>query len=101
MSLKAWFHALGQVLAHQSIGVLVDAALPGAVRVAEVDSHACLLGQFLVQGHLAALIIGQAQAHQLSDAVELVREGLQRVGGAGGLEWRLVTRLFVLPRLGG
>src|SRR5690606_39373131 len=31
--------ALGQVLADQSIDVLVAAALPGAVRVAKVDRH--------------------------------------------------------------
>ncbi len=33
--------ALGQVLADQAVDVFVAAALPGAMRVAEVDRHAC------------------------------------------------------------
>lgn len=32
--------ALGQVLAQQSVGIFAGAALPGAVRVAEVHTHA-------------------------------------------------------------
>ena len=34
--------ALGQVLSDEPVGVLAGAALPGAVRVAEVDLHAGL-----------------------------------------------------------
>ena len=44
--------ALRQVLADQSVDVLVAAALPGAVRVAEVDRHPGLLGDFRVTCHL-------------------------------------------------
>ena len=40
--------ALGQVLADQSIDVLIAAALPGAVRVAEVDRHPGPLGLSLI-----------------------------------------------------
>lgn len=69
----------------EAIGVLVAAALPGAVLIAEVDGHAGLLGQLLVYGHLAALVVGQTLAHRQGNAVELVREGLQHGGGAGGL----------------
>ena len=38
--------ALGQVLADQSVGVFIGAALPWAVRVAEVHGDAGGLGEF-------------------------------------------------------
>ena len=44
--------ALGQVLADQSVDVLIAAALPGAVRVAEVNCHPGLLGDFLSLIHI-------------------------------------------------
>src|SRR5271154_1058496 len=49
--------ALGQILAQQAVGVLAGTALPGAVRVAEVDLHACRGAEFLVPRHLLALVI--------------------------------------------
>ena len=45
--------ALGRVLADQAVDVLVAAALPGAVWVAEVDRHTGLLGDFRVPRHLS------------------------------------------------
>src|SRR6266545_4977261 len=51
--------APGEVLAQQAVGVLVAAALPGAVRVAEVDLDAGVDPQLCVLGHLRALIPGQ------------------------------------------
>ncbi len=41
---------LGEVLAHQAIGVLVGAALPGAVRIGKEDLDLEPLGQALVLG---------------------------------------------------
>ena len=46
--------AFGQVLADQAIDVFVAAALPGAVRVAEVDRHAGSLDDLGVSRHLPA-----------------------------------------------
>ena len=40
--------SLGQVLSQQPVGVLVDAALPGAVRVGKIDLHSGRLGQLHV-----------------------------------------------------
>ena len=54
--------ALGQELAQQAVGVLAGAALPGAMRVTEIDGHAGLSGQFGVARHLLTLVVGQAQA---------------------------------------
>jgi hypothetical protein len=50
--------ALGQVLSQQSIGVVVDATLPSAVRIGKVHLHTGGLGQPLVLGHFSSLIIG-------------------------------------------
>src|SRR3954452_12150413 len=56
--------ALWKVLAQQPVGVLVRAALPGAVRVAEVDLHASIDPQLRVLAQLRSLIPGQ-RASQL------------------------------------
>ena len=80
--------AFGQVLAHQAVGVLVAASLPWAVRVAKVHGHAGVDGQLFVQRHLFALVIGERLAHGLGNGTQLVREGLQHMGRAGGLGMR-------------
>src|SRR5690606_833664 len=48
--------ALGQVLAEQAVGVLVAAALPGRVRVAEVDRDPRTRRELGVLGHLRTLV---------------------------------------------
>lgn len=60
--MHAQVRSLGQVLPDQAIGVLVDSALPGAVRVRKVDFQSCALGQLFVQRHLLALVVGQGLA---------------------------------------
>lgn len=45
-------HPLGEILTQQAMGVFVDAALPGAVRVGEVDRNASEFGQPFVVRHL-------------------------------------------------
>ena len=55
-------HALGQELAHQAVGVLVGAALPRAVWVAEEDVDLQVGAQGFVQRHLRALVVGHGQA---------------------------------------
>src|SRR3954452_8224362 len=51
--------ALWKVLPQQPVGVLVRAALPGAVGIAEVDRHASLDPELGVLGHFRSLIPGQ------------------------------------------
>src|ERR671938_525398 len=51
--------AFREVLAEQAVGVFVAAALPGAVRVAEVDRAAGGQAELGVAGHFAALVPGQ------------------------------------------
>ena len=50
---------LGEVLAQQAVGVLVGAALPGALGVAEVDLDTGVHAEAHVFCHLLALIPGQ------------------------------------------
>lgn len=57
----------GQVLTHKSVGVLVGAALPWAVRVTEVHRH------------LPPLVVRHALAHGPCNAQQLVGEGLHHV----------------------
>ena len=71
---------LGQVLADQAVDVFVATALPGAVRVAEVNSDPCLLGDFSMPRHLPALVVGHALAHRQRHAVERCTEALHRRG---------------------
>jgi len=54
--------SLGKVLAQQAVGILVRAALPGAVRVAEVDMDPGVDPQMGVLSHLRALVPGQEAA---------------------------------------
>src|SRR5215218_5044737 len=58
-AVHAQVSALGEVLPQQPVGVLVRAALPGAVGIAEIDRHARLDPQLGVLGHLRSLIPGQ------------------------------------------
>jgi hypothetical protein len=51
-----------EVLAEQSVGVLVAAALPGTLGIAEVDLHAGFDGELDVFGHLFALVPGDRSA---------------------------------------
>lgn len=57
---------LGQILAQQSIGVLVRAALPGAMRVGEEYTFTPVRSvSSLCPAHFLALVVGQGLAHGL------------------------------------
>ena len=60
--------ALGQVLLHQAVHVLVGTSLPRGVRVAEACANACALTGSPVHHHLATLLkrIGFAMARALT-----------------------------------
>lgn len=59
---------LGQVLT-QSIDVLVAAALPRAVRIAEINRHPHP-ASVCVPRHLPALVVGHALSHHQRHAIE-------------------------------
>lgn len=71
---------LGQVLPDQSIDVFVATALPGAVRVAEVDRHAGLLGDLRMASHLPSLVVGHALARRQRHAIQRRAEPLHSRG---------------------
>src|ERR1035441_3410351 len=49
---------LWEVLTQKSVGILVGAALPRALGIAEVDLHARCDGELAMQRHLVALVPG-------------------------------------------
>jgi hypothetical protein len=51
--------ALGEVLLQQAVGVLICGALPGCVRVAEVDVDISVDGDLFPLAHLWSLVPGQ------------------------------------------
>src|SRR5205807_170641 len=55
-------HPLREVLAQEPVGVLVRAALPGAVRVAEVDADAGIDAEPEMLSHLPSLVPGERSA---------------------------------------
>src|SRR3954451_16627162 len=68
--------ALREVLPQQPVGVLVRAALPRAVRVAEVARHASLDPQLGVLGHLRSLIPGQRSSQLFGKGGDCARDGV-------------------------
>lgn len=63
--------ALGEVLAQQSVGVLVDPALAGLMRVAEVDLDAGVHLHGLPVLHFDALVPGQGMAQRFGQGLDL------------------------------
>lgn len=63
---------LGEVLTHQAVGVLVGAALPGSVRMGEVEGGIELPGDGLVFGKLFAVVRRQGMHARL--------EGFEQAG---------------------
>ena len=73
----------GEVLAEQAVAVLVAAALPGAVRIAEEDADVGVDGELHVLGHLLALVPGERAAQFRGETGELASERNAHVlGGA-------------------
>src|SRR5205807_9138475 len=77
----------GKVLAQQSVSVLVGAALPGAVRITEIDPHARIDLKARVLGHLSSLIPSQRPAQLLRQGDDRARNGITYGLGAMTGEW--------------
>jgi hypothetical protein len=77
--------APGEVLAKQSVGVLVRPALPGALRVAEVDRETGVDAQLGVLSHLGALVPGQRSSQLFGErrdrGGDRVADGFRAVPG--------------------
>ena len=58
-TMLAEIRALWEVLAEQGVGVLVAAALPGALRVTEIDLETSIHPKLHMLGHLGALVPSQ------------------------------------------
>lgn len=74
--------ALREALSQQAVRVLVGAALPWRVRVAEVDVHVQRHRYLAVQRHLRALVPRQRVSHKLGKPRHLPDDGLLHLAGA-------------------
>ena len=74
--------ALGKVVPEQAVHVLVAAALPGAVRLAEEHRHRQGAREVSVGAEFFALVPGQAAPQSWGQAREHLREGVS--DGDGG-----------------
>ena len=77
---------LGQVLADQSVGVLVGTALPGDVGIGEVDVGLELVRQHLMTRELLAVVQGQT-GDLVEDWPQAAVRGLARGLGTAGPEF--------------
>src|SRR5271170_4073712 len=68
--------SLWEVLAQQAVGILISAALPWAVRVAEVDLQPSVNPQAHMLRHLCALIPGEGSSHLLGQGDDGARNSL-------------------------
>src|SRR4051795_1595708 len=83
--MHAEINSLWKVLAQQAVGILVRAALPGAVRVAEVDRDPGVDPQMCVLSHLRALVPGQRLPQVLGQGGDRARDGIaHRLGTMAG-----------------
>src|SRR5215472_5682536 len=77
--------AFWKILAQQSVGVLVGAALTGAVRIAEIDLDASVDFQACVLSHLSSLIPSQRPTQLLRQGDDRSRNGVaHRLGTMAG-----------------
>src|ERR1700758_2526320 len=73
-AMHAEIDAFWKILAQQSVGVLVGAALPWAVRIAEIDLDASVDLQACVLSHLSSLIPSQRPTQLLRRAGKSKRD---------------------------
>lgn len=83
LAVNRQIRAFGQVLSDKHVDVLVTAALPGAVWIAEVDFDARIGCRPWLLCHRLALVVGQRLAHRLGNAAPLGRKAFQRRRGRG------------------
>src|SRR5258708_24983955 len=69
--------AFWQVLTQQPVGILTGAALPRAVRIAEVHAHAGGGAELLMPGHFLTLVVGEALAQWGGDRIQFGSEARQ------------------------
>ena len=80
--------AFGEVLAEETVGVVVGAALPWTLRVAEVDVEVGLCAELSMLSHFDSLVPGQRAAELLGQGGDRLSDsiayGLGAVAGKRG-----------------
>ena len=75
-AMLAEIRALGELLAEQTVGVLVAAELPGALRVAELDIETGIDAELRVLGHLGTLVRSQRATQMGRQAADCPCDGI-------------------------
>ena len=81
LRVDGWAGAFGEALAQEPVGVLVGAALPRGVRVAEADGHVQRGSDPFVQGEFRSLVPGQRIAQEFGRRGHFVDDGPLDVSG--------------------
>src|SRR5258708_34240030 len=91
--------AFWEVLAQQPVGVLVRAALPGAMGIAEVDGKPGVDPKVRVLRHLCPLIPGQRSSELIRQGYDRARDSLADCLGTMSSKRRsvLLTRCATVP----
>src|SRR4051812_10667652 len=83
--MHAEIDAFWKILAQQSVGILVGATLPWAVRITEIDLDTSVDPQACVLSHLSSLIPSQRPAQLLRQGDDRARNGVaHRLGTVSG-----------------
>src|SRR5665811_311017 len=72
-----------QVLPQQTVGVLVEPSLPGAMRISKVDLYPGGRSQSLMRRHFPTLIVGQRKSRLRFDPIQHMTESTQSRFSAG------------------
>ena len=80
--------AVGEVLAEETVGVLVGSTLPWTLRVAEVDGGVGVCAELGVLGHFGALVPGQRAAELLGQCDDRRSYGVSYCFGGRGRRGR-------------
>ena len=88
--------AFGEVLAEETVGVLVGATLPGTLGVAEVDVEIGVYSELSVLCHLGSLVPGQRAAQLFGQGGDRLSDSVSDCLGAMTGEWGPVVDPLLL-----
>src|SRR5262249_20744478 len=89
-AVRAQVRPLGEVLAEQTVGVFIRAALPGTVRVTEEDLQARVDAQLRMLSHLSTLVPGQGPTQLFGQSDDARRDGRSHSLGTVTREGRAI-----------
>jgi hypothetical protein len=87
----------GEILAQQTVGVLVGPSLPGTVRIAEADVDSWVDQEPRVLSHHRSLIPGQRATEMLGEVTDCIGDRVaNRIGSMSGQRGTFLVGAFSL-----